>query len=75
MSLNILPLIASFFFYSLKIFLMVLFILPSDCFCIFNLLGLFPLPCMVCLPYSSGVFVLKGLTTLSLKPPTVFLWD
>ena len=38
-------------------------------FCVFDLLSLFPLPYTVWL----GVFVLKSLTILSLKPSTPFL--
>ena len=37
-----------------------------DCFYIFELLSFFPLQYIVC----SGAFLLKGLTTLPLKPPT-----
>ena len=47
---------------------MLLIIFSSNCFCIVGLLNFIPLPCMVCL----GVFVLKRLTTLSLKPLTIF---
>ena len=47
--------------------------LYSDCFCIFNLLGLLQLPYTAYLPYSFDVFVLKTLITLALKPLTVFL--
>ena len=38
-------------------------------FCVFGLLSFFPLQNTVCL----GVFVLKKLTILSLKPPALFL--
>ena len=58
-SLIILALIF-FVFFNIKGFLM---------FCNFGLFSFFPLPCTVCL----GVFVLKRLTILSLKPPTPFL--
>ena len=54
----------SFYFFSIKGFLMLLIL-----FCVFGLLIFFSLPYMVYL----GVFVLKGLTTLSLKPPTIFV--
>ena len=40
-------------------------------FSVFGLLNFFPLQCTVCL----GVFVLKKLTILSLKPPTLILTD
>ena len=43
--------------------------LSSDYFCVFGLLSFFPLQYTVCL----GVFVLKKLTTLSLKPLAIFL--
>ena len=42
----------------------------SDCFCVFSLLSFFSLPYTICL----GVFVLKRPTSLSWKPPTIFLW-
>ena len=53
-----------FFFFSIKGFLLLLIL-----FCIFGLLSFFPLPFTVCL----GVFVLKRLTTISLKPPAIFV--
>ena len=60
--------------FSLKRFLMLVIMLSSDCFFIFNLFDFFSLPYPAgCLPYSSGVFVVKRLTTLYLKPPTDFL--
>ena len=48
---------------------MLLIMFSSDCFCGFGLLSFFPLPYTIYL----GVFVLKRLATLSLKPPTIFL--
>ena len=59
----------NFFFFSIKRFLMLLIMFSSDCFCVFGLLRCFSLPCTNCL----GVFILKRFTTLSLKPPTIFL--
>ena len=38
-------------------------------FCVFGLLSFFPFTYMVCL----GMFVLKRVTILCLKPPTLFL--
>ena len=48
---------------------MLLILFASDAVCNFGLLSLFPLPYTICL----DVFVLKRLTTLSLKPPTLFI--
>ena len=48
---------------------MLLVMFSTYCFSVFGLLNFFTLPYMVCL----GGFVLKRLTTLSLKPPTTFL--
>ena len=48
---------------------MLLILFSSDYFCVVGFLSFFPLPNTVCL----GVFVLKKLTTLSLKPLAIFL--
>ena len=50
-------------------FLMLLILFSSDYFCVFDLLSFFPLPYTAFL----GVFVLKRLTSLSLKPPKLLL--
>ena len=49
---------------------MVLIMFSSDCVFVFDLCSFFRLPYSVCL----GVFILRRLITLSLKPPTLFLF-
>ena len=48
---------------------MLLIMFSPDCFCISGLLSFFPLPYTAFL----GAFMLKRLTTSSLRPPTNFL--
>ena len=62
-------LIAFFSFFYLKRILILLIILSSDCFCIFNLISFFPCSHTICLPYSLSVFAIKRVITLYLKQP------
>ena len=48
---------------------MQLIMFSPDSFCVFGLFSFFHLTYTVCL----GVFLLKGFTTLYLKPPTIFV--